>query len=127
MELKNYKLISRSNMQTEIDKYFEEARNCIKDKTILESVVRGMKAVVLEATGECPCGDPDCNGNCGYGLEDKDDSAKSTNEAMEVLEEARGDMKKEDFVKALAEAIDGVTRAPLRERLKAKLEIYKNK
>ena len=130
-------------MKQDIDKYFEEARNSIKDKAVLESAIQGMKAVCIEATGKCPCGDPNCDGKCQYGLEAAPEEPKTESvadevenapvaagvvdpEALQTLEEARGDMPKADFVKVLAEAIEQVGRAPLKERLKAKLGIYSN-
>lgn len=129
-------------MKQDIDKYFEEARNEIKDKAVLESAIQGMKAVCIEATGKCPCGDPDCDGKCKYGLEEDEKEEPKTEsvadevecapvaagvvdpDALQTLEEARGDMPKADFVKVLAEAIEHVGRAPLKERLWAKLKTY---
>ena len=132
-------------MKEELDRYFKEARASIKDNAVLESVVAGMKAVIIEATGDCPCGDPDCNGHCRYGLETeeakeheeekKPEEAKEPEEPvqeadektpMQVIEEARGDTPKPDFVRALQEAIEKVDKAPLKARLKQKLEKYAN-
>ena len=123
-------------MKEELDRYFKEARASIKDNAVLESVVTGMKTVIIEATGDCPCGDPDCNGHCKYGLETeepKEEKAPDTpvqvsNEKtpMQVIEEARGDTPKDEFVKALQEAIERVGKAPLKARLKQKLEKYAN-
>ena len=122
-------------MKEELDRYFKEARDSIKDAAILESVVTGMKTVIIESTGDCPCGDPDCNGHCKYGMEEiktevqKVENPANTNEdktPLQILEEARGDTPKDEFVKALREAIDKVDRAPLRTRLKQKLEKYAN-
>lgn len=122
-------------MKNELDKYFKEANETIKDRAILEGVVNGMKAIVIEATGDCPCGDPDCNGCCGYGLESKPEAVTEAtaepvsentkeNSPLQVLEEARGDTPKASFVAMLAEAIDHIEQAPLRTRLKQKLEKY---
>ena len=98
-----------------------------------------MKAVIIESTGDCPCGDPDCNGHCKYGLaEEVKDEPKKEQETeapkqeaeektpMQIIEEARGDTPKPDFVKALREAIEQIDRAPLKARLKQKLEKYEN-
>ena len=128
-------------MKEELDRYFKEAKASIKDRVVLESVIAGMKTVIIEATGDCPCGDPDCNGHCKYGLEDekKEEPKQETKEApeqeareqearektpMQVIEEARGDTPKKDFVQALREAIERVDKAPLKVRLKQKLEKY---
>lgn len=122
-------------MKEELDRYFKEARDSIKDAAILESVVAGMKTVIIESTGDCPCGDPDCNGHCKYGMEEvktevqKVETPANINEdktPLQILEEARGDTPKDEFVNALREAIDKVDRAPLRTRLKQKLEKYVN-
>ena len=130
-------------MKKELDRYFKEAKASIKDRVVLESVITGMKTVIIEATGDCPCGDPDCNGHCKYGLEDekKEEPKQETKEApkqeateqeatektpMQVIEEARGDTPKKDFVQALREAIERVDKAPLKARLKQKLEKYAN-
>lgn len=122
-------------MKEELDRYFKEARDSIKNAAILESVVTGMKTVIIESTGDCPCGDPDCNGHCKYGMEEvktevqKVETPANTNEdktPLQILEEARGDTPKDEFVNALREAIDKVDRAPLRTRLKQKLEKYAN-
>lgn len=122
-------------MKQELDRYFKEARENIKDTAVLESVITGMKTVIIESTGDCPCGDPDCNGHCKYGLEEdkkeeqKEEASKQESEEktpLQVIEEARGDTPKPEFVKALREAIDKVDRAPLRARLKQKLEKYEN-
>lgn len=126
-------------MKEELDRYFKEARASIKDNAVLESVVAGMKAVIIEATGDCPCGDPDCNGHCKYGLETEEakepeedkkpeEPVQETEEKtpMQVIEEARGDTPKPDFVRALQEAIEKVDKAPLKARLKQKLEKYAN-
>lgn len=130
-------------MKEELDRYFKEAKASIKDRAVLESVITGMKTVIIEATGDCPCGDPDCNGHCKYGLEDekKEEPKQETKEApkqeatekeatektpMQVIEEARGDTPKKDFVQALREAIERVDKAPLKVRLKQKLEKYAN-
>lgn len=123
-------------MKEELDRYFKEANASIKDRAVLESVVTGMKTVIIEATGDCPCGDPDCNGHCKYGLEEdkkekqevkeepKQEAAEKT--PLQVIEEARGDTPKKDFVQALREAIEQVDKAPLKARLKQKLEKYAN-
>jgi len=126
-------------MKQELDRYFKEARDSIKDTAVLESVVNGMKTVIIESTGDCPCGDPDCNGHCKYGLEEdmkeermadtpKNEPKQESDEKtpMQILEEARGDTPKPDFVKALREAIEQVDRAPLKARLKQKLDKYSN-
>lgn len=125
-------------MKEELDRYFKEAKKSIKDRVVLESVVAGMKMVIIEATGDCPCGDPDCNGHCKYGLEyeKKEEPKQDTKDAhnqvatektpMQVIEEARGDTPKKDFVQALREAIEQVDKAPLKARLKQKLEKYAN-
>ena len=130
-------------MKEELDRYFKEAKASIKDRVVLESVIAGMKTVIIEATGDCPCGDPDCNGHCKYGLEDekKEEPKQDTKETpkqeateqearektpMQVIEEARGDTPKKDFVQALREAIERVDKAPLKARLKQKLEKYAN-
>lgn len=125
-------------MKEELDRYFKEAKASIKDRVVLESVIAGMKTVIIEATGDCPCGDPDCNGHCKYGLEDekKEEPKQDTKETpkqeatektpMQVIEEARGDTPKKDFVQALREAIERVGKAPLKARLKQKLEKYAN-
>lgn len=117
-------------MKEELDRYFKEAKASIKDRVVLESVVTGMKTVIIEATGDCPCGDPDCNGHCKYGLEDekKEEPKQEEKEKtpMQVIEEARGDTPKKDFVQALREAIEQVDKAPLKARLKQKLEKYAN-
>ena len=70
-------------MKKELDRYFKEAKASIKDRVVLESVITGMKTVIIEATGDCPCGDPDCNGHCKYGLEDekKEEPKQETKEA----------------------------------------------
>ena len=123
-------------MKEELDRYFKEAKASIKDRAVLESVVTGMKTVIIEATGDCPCGDPDCNGHCKYGLDEekkeeqevkeepKQEAAEKT--PLQVIEEARGDTPKKDFVQALREAIEQVDKAPLKARLKQKLEKYAN-
>jgi hypothetical protein len=126
-------------MKEELDRYFKEARASIKDNAVLEGVVTGMKAVIIEATGDCPCGDPDCNGHCRYGLETEEtkepEGEKKPEEPvqeadektpMQVIEEARGDTPKDAFVQALREAIEQVDKAPLKTRLKQKLEKYAN-
>lgn len=126
-------------MKEELDRYFKEAKASIKDHVVLESVITGMKTVIIEATGDCPCGDPDCNGRCKYGLEDekKEEPKQKPKEEpkqreetektpMQVIEEARGDTPKKDFVQALREAIEQVDNAPLKVRLKQKLEKYAN-
>lgn len=123
-------------MKEELDRYFKEAKASIKDRAVLESVITGMKTVIIEATGDCPCGDPDCNGHCKYGLDEekkeeqevkeepKQEAAEKT--PLQVIEEARGDTPKKDFVQALREAIEQVDKAPLKARLKQKLEKYAN-
>ena len=125
-------------MKEELDRYVKEAKASIKDRVVLESVITGMKTVIIEATGDCPCGDPDCNGHCKYGLEDekKEEPKQETKEApkqestektpIQVIEDARGDTPKKDFVQALREAIEQVDKAPLKARLKQKLEKYAN-
>ena len=116
-------------MKQELDRYFKEARESIKDTAVLESVVTGMKTVIIESTGDCPCGDPDCNGHCKYGLEETKAEPKQEAEEktpLQIIEEARGDTPKKDFIQALAEAIEQVDRAPLKARLKQKLEKYAN-
>lgn len=125
-------------MKEELDSYFKEAKASIKDHVVLESVIAGLKTVIIEATGDCPCGDPDCNGHCKYGLEDekKEEPNQEAKEApkkeekkktpMQVIEEARGDTPKKDFVQALREAIERVDKTPLKVRLKQKLEKYAN-
>ena len=67
-------------MKQELDRYFKEARENIKDTAVLESVVAGMKAVIIESTGDCPCGDPDCNGHCKYGLAEEVKEEPKVNE-----------------------------------------------
>lgn len=116
-------------MNEELERYFKEARAVIKDNAVLESVVTGMKTVIIEATGDCPCGDPDCNGHCKYGLEENEKPKEPKQEAVEqtplqILEAARGDTPKKDFVQALREAIEQVNKAPLKARLKQKLDKY---
>lgn len=117
-------------MKKELDTYFKKAKASIKDNVVLESVITGMKTVIIEATGDCPCGDPDCNGHCKYGLEDdkkeepKQDEKEKT--PMQVIEEVRGDIPKNDFVQTLREAIEKVDKAPLKARLKQKLKKYAN-
>ena len=116
-------------MNEELERYFKEARAVIKDNAVLESVVTGMKTVIIEATGDCPCGDPDCNGHCKYGLEENKKPEEPRQEAVEqtplqILEAARGDTPKKDFVRALREAIEQVNKAPLKARLKQKLDKY---
>ena len=125
-------------MKEEHDRHSKDAKKSIKDRVVLESVVTGMKTVIIEATGDCPCGDPDCNGHCKYGLEDekKEEPKQDTKETlkqeatektpMQVIEEARGDTPKKDFVQALREAIERVDKAPLKTRLRQKLEKYAN-
>jgi hypothetical protein len=118
-----------SPMNEELERYFKEARAVIKDNAVLESVVTGMKTVIIEATGDCPCGDPDCNGHCKYGLEENQKPEEPKQEAVEqtplqILEAARGDTPKKDFVQALREAIEQVNKAPLKARLKQKLDKY---
>jgi hypothetical protein len=118
-----------SPMNEELERYFKEARAVIKDNAVLESVVTGMKTVIIEATGDCPCGDPDCNGHCKYGLEENKKPEEPKQEAVEqtplqILEAARGDTPKKDFVQALREAIEQVNKAPLKARLKQKLDKY---
>lgn len=130
-------------MKQELDRYFTEAKASIKDRAVLESVVTGMKTVIIEATGDCPCGDPDCNGHCKYGLEEDTQETKKAPEPkqepkepvkqeaiektpLQIIEEARGDTPKKDFVQALREAIEHVDKAPLKARLKQKLSKYES-
>lgn len=44
-----------------------------KNDSLIESIISGFKAIQLEATGICPCGDPNCDGTCK-----QDDTQEST-------------------------------------------------
>lgn len=74
-----------------------------KNDSLIESIISGFKAIQLEATGICPCGDPNCDGTCKQ--DDTQESTDASKTSYEKMEAFRGNQDLAAFVESTAKMI----------------------